>query len=97
MFFTKAGKSFAGAVIVYNIRSNSTTFEYSSAEGILVSDVDIDPITGTYVVAESSFDKSGRIIKLDSSGNIVFSFGEGTYSIINDINVQIDGSIVIST
>ena len=64
---------------------------------MLVSDVDLDAVSGTYVVAESSFDKSGRIIKLDSSGNIVFSFGEGTHSIINDINVQVDGSIVIST
>jgi len=97
MFFTKASTAFVGAVIVYDVRSSSTTFEYLSAEGIVISDVDVDAVTGTYVVAESSFDKSGRIIKLDSSGNIVFSFGEGMYSIINDINVQIDGSIVIST
>lgn len=97
MFFTKASSPIVGAVTIYDTRSQSTTFEYLSAEGIVVSDVDIDPISGTYVVAESSFDKSGRIIKLDSSGNIVFSFGEGTYGLINSINVQVDGSIVIST
>ena len=97
MFFTKAGTPFVGAVSIFDTRSNSTSFEYLSAEGIVISDVDTDAVSGTYVVAESSFDKSGRIIKLDSSGNIVFSFGEGVYSVINSIAVQVDGSIVIST
>ncbi len=97
MFFERSSNPYVGAVVIYDMLSNSTTFEYTSAEGILVSDVDIDPVSNSYVVAESSFDKSGRVIKLDASGNIVFSFGEGTYSIINDINVQIDGSIVVST
>lgn len=97
MFFTKTDKPFTGAVIVYDTRSMSTNFEYTSAEGVLVSDVDIDPVSGEYVVAESSFDKSGRIIKLDAVGNIVFSFGEGLYGLINDVNVQVDSSIVVST
>lgn len=97
MFFTKAGKPFSGAVMLYDIKSGATNFEYKSAEGIVVTDVDVDPVDGMYVVAESSFAKSGRVIKLDSSGNITFSFGEGVYSVINDINVQIDGSIVVST
>lgn len=97
MFFTKADTPFTGAVILYDIRSNATTFEYTSAEGVLVSDVDIDPVSGEYVVAESSFDKSGRIIKLDAVGNIVFSFGEGLYGLINSVAVQVDSSIVVST
>ena len=97
MFFTRAGTPFTGAVIVYDTRSGSTSFEYRSAEGIVVTDVDIDPISGSYVVAESSFEKSGRVIKLDASGNIIFSFGEGLYSLINSIAVQIDGSVVVST
>jgi len=63
----------------------------------MVTDVDIDPVSGAYVVAESSFQKSGRVIKLDAVGNISFSFGEGLYSLINSINVQVDGSIVVST
>lgn len=88
---------YVGAVVVFDRRSNATTFEYVSAEGVLVSDVDIDPNTGEYVVAESSFQKSGRIIKLDTAGNISFSYGEGLYSLINDIFVQVDSSIVIST
>ena len=88
---------FVGAVVVYDTRAGATTFEYLSAEGILVSDVDVDPQTGTYVVAESSLEKSGRIIKLDAVGNITFSYGEGLFSLINDVEVQIDGSMVIST
>ena len=64
---------------------------------VMVSDVDTDPQTGEFVVAESSFQKTGRVIKLDSSANVVFSFGEGLYSLINDVAVQVDGSIVIST
>lgn len=90
-------KPYVGAVTVLDTRSNASLFEYTSPEGLLVSDVDVDINTGEYVVAESSIQKSGRIIKLDSVGNIVFSFGEGLYSLINDITVQIDGSIVIST
>ncbi len=85
-----------GSVIVFDRSAGTTIFQYFSPEGILVSDVDIDQ-AGQYVVAESSFEKSGRVIKLDTVGNIVFSFGEGVYGLINDINVQFDDSIMIST
>lgn len=88
---------YVGSVVVYDLRSGSTVFEYISPEGMLVSDVDIDPVTGYYIVAESSVTKSGRVIKLDANGNIVFSFGEGLYSLINDVFVQYDGSVVVST
>ncbi len=90
------GTPLVGAVIVLDTRANATTFEYVSPEGIVVSDVDSDS-EGQYVVAESSFSKSGRVIKLDAVGNIIFSFGEGLYSIINDVKVQFDDSMVIST
>lgn len=86
----------AGAVLVLDTRTQSVLFEYISSEGLLVSDVDIDS-ENQYVVAESSFDQSGRVIKLDPFGNIVFSFGESIYSVINRISVQSDDSIVIST
>jgi len=88
---------YVGAVMVYNQDAQTATFQYTSPEGVVVSDVDLDPIDGTYVVAESSFARSGRIIKLDAAGNIVFSFGEGAYGVINDVNVQLDGSFIIST
>ena len=96
MFFGSSSP-FEGAVIVLDTQTGATSFEYSSPEGVLASDVDIDPSSGNYVIAESSFSRSGRIIKVDTVGNIVFSFGEGLYSIINDVAVQIDGSMVIST
>lgn len=97
LFFGNSQNPKKGAILVLDRRSGATTFEFTSSEGLLVSDVDIDPVTGYYVAAESSFKKSGRVIKLDSSGNIVFTFGEGIYSILNDISVQHDGSLVIST
>lgn len=97
MFFTKAGTPFEGAVLVYDTLSNATSFEYRSAEGVVVSDVDIDPISSTYVVAECSFERSGRIIKLDSTGNVVYSFGEGTYGVINSVRIKSSGEMVIST
>jgi hypothetical protein len=96
MFFGSS-TPFEGAVIILDTQTGATSFEYSSPEGVLASDVDIDSSSGNYVIAESSFSKSGRIIKVDTIGNIVFSFGEGLYSVINDVAVQIDGSIVIST
>lgn len=85
-----------GSVILFDKSVNTTIFEYTSSEGIIVSDVDIDSL-GQYVIAESSLIRSGRVIKIDTSGNIVFSVGEGTYSLINSINIQFDDSIVIST
>ena len=94
--FFSSGSPFAGGVVILDTKSGATTFEYSSPEGILASDADFD-VSGELVVAESSFKKSGRIIKVDAVGNIVFSFGEGLYSVINDVAVQIDGSMVIST
>ncbi len=85
-----------GSVILFDKNLNTTIFRYESPEGIVVSDVDIDSL-GQYVLAESSLDRSGRIIKIDTAGNVIFSTGEGLYSLINDIAVQVDGSIVVST
>jgi len=93
----QASSPFYGAVLLYDTNSETTLFSYQSPDGMLVSDVTVDPVTGYYVVAESSFDRSGRVLKLDSNGNIVFSFGEGLYTLINDVEVQNDGSFVIST
>jgi hypothetical protein len=100
IFFGENGNStapFVGIVMVYDTDLEMTTFRYTSAEGVLVSDVDIDPTSNYYVIAESSFDQSGRIIKVDGVGNIVYSYGEGLYTVINDVNVQIDGAMVVST
>lgn len=86
-----------GTVIVYDKKAQASIFQYVSPEGLFVSDVEINSF-GQYVVAESSFSgKSGRIITLDSFGNIIFSYGEGLYSCINSIRVLHDDTIVIST
>lgn len=87
---------YIGSVIVYDKRLNTAIFQYISPEGVLVSDVGLDS-HGQYVIAESSFARSGRIIKVDNIGNVIFSTGDGVYSIINSINIQFDDSIVVST
>ncbi len=96
IFFPESGSGHVGSVIVFDKSINTIIFKYTSAEGIIVSDVDVDSF-GQYVIAESSLSRSGRVIKIDTSGNVVFSIGEGTYSLINDISVQFDDTIVIST
>ena len=96
LFFGNDTSTKVGATIILDRRSGATVFEFISSEGLLVSDVTVDN-DGLYVLAESSFNKSGRIIKVDSTGNIVFTYGEGLYGIINDISIQNDNSIVIST
>ena len=97
MFFTTAPTPFVGVAVLYDTLSNGISFEYRSPEGLLVSDVDIDLLTGNYIIAESSFSNSGRVIKLDVYGNIEYSFGEGIYSIISSVRSQLDGSMIIST
>lgn len=70
---------------------------YTTSEGLLITDATID-LEGNMVVAESSLiGQSGRIIKLDNEGNIIFSYGEGLFSIINDVEIQSDGSMIISS
>ena len=96
IFFGSTTKPHVGSMVLYDKSVQTIIFEYISPEGILVSDVDIDN-SGNYVIAESSLNRSGRIIKLDTNGNIVFSYGEGTFSLINDVRVQIDDSMIIST
>lgn len=96
IFFPGTESGHVGSVVIFDKGTNTTIFKYTSAEGIIVSDVDVDSF-GQYVIAESSLVRSGRVIKIDTSGNVIFSIGEGTYSLINSINVQFDDSIVIST
>jgi hypothetical protein len=95
--FFGSDTSYRGSMIIFDTNTKSTIFEYISPEGTLISDADIDPITGQYIVAESSFDVAGKIVKIDAAGNVVYSYGEGLFSLINDITMQIDGAMVIST
>jgi len=99
MFFG-GENSFVGAFRTVSTATSggSEFFKYDTNEGAIVTDAGVDPITGNYVIAESAFTKqSGRVIQIDGSGNIVFSFGEGLYNMINDMEIQADGSIVISS
>ena len=95
IFFQNA--SYVGTVLVQEVSTNSVLFEYVSSENVVVSDACIDPRDGQFFVAETSFSSSGRIIKLDALGNIIFSYGEGVMGVINSINANNDGTITIST
>lgn len=97
LFFGNSTNSLSGAAIVLDRSSGATLFEYLSPDGLLVSDVIIDKTDGSYVIAESSLNQSGRIIKTDTLGNITFSFGEGTMQLVNSIQSDIDGTFTIST
>ena len=69
---------------------------YNSAENILISDADINS-QGYLVVAETSLQKSGRIVIIDNFGNSVFNFGEDLFGMVNDVNVKENNLMVVST
>ena len=78
----------AGVVSRYNTTAwVYTTGPYQSAENILVADADINS-NGYLVVAESSLEKSGRIITVDNFGNVTSSLLEGILGMVTDINVE---------
>lgn len=98
IFFGSA-KPYSGAVRTISTYTDggAEVFKYNTSSGLVVSDADFDSV-GNIVAAESTFvGRSGRIIKIDSGGNIIFSYGEGMYSVINDIKVKEDDSIIISS
>lgn len=94
--------AYRGAIrLVSTLQPGGTEiFQYNSPKGLLVSDACLDS-SGNIIAAESCFvGQSGRIIKLDGSGNITFSWGEGTFGMINDVQIQQDTSeswIVVTT
>lgn len=104
IFFGAGDDGYVGAVRTVSTatQGGAEIFKYNSSNGLVITDASIDGL-GNIVVAESSFKgRSGRIIKLDSSGNIIFSFGEGMYSLINDVEVKLatensEESIIVSS
>ena len=87
------------AGIIYNYNKNEWTYitgPYTSAENVLISDADINS-EGNLVIAETSFANSGRMITISNFGDITYSFGEGTYGLVNDLMIKSNNSMVIST
>lgn len=87
---------YAGRIFVIDKVNNKKQVMYSSPDGLYASDVDRYD-NGDLSVAESALvDSSGRLIRIDVFGNINWSFGAGTFHIINDCKVISDDSLIIS-
>ena len=87
---------FRGIVAIVDKVTSEQVFTYNSPDGLYPSDVDFD-IAGNILVSESDFGgNGGRVIKLDSFGNIIQQFGNGSFRAINDAKARINNNILIS-
>jgi len=90
-------KEFRGKTIILSISSENIFFNYDSSDGLYASDASFDD-NSNIILAESSIMKNvGRIIKLDPFGNIIAVYGNGQFTIINDVRSSGNGKILIST
>lgn len=88
---------YRGKVILIDKNTGAISFQYDLPDGSYASDAVLD-VVGNYVVAETSFlQNSGRIVKLDQFGNVVWQIGDGLFSKINDVRALLNNNIVIST
>ena len=92
---TLAMQTYKGICVIVDKSTSSIVFQYNSPDGLYVSDVMVDE-SGILCIAESGFGSSGRIIKLDSFGNIMWKFGERNYKNINHIRFMTNGNFLIS-
>ncbi|MFW6016471.1 MAG: hypothetical protein ACOCRK_08530, partial [bacterium] len=92
----KTLKDYRGQVVVIDKKNQKYNIIYESPDGLFPSDITLDN-DENILVSESSFSgSSGRLIKLDDYGNIIWRYGMGFFDIINTINNTKDGNIVIS-
>jgi hypothetical protein len=90
-------QNFVGTVLLVDMTSNLIAFRYNSPDGLYPSDIVIDN-DGYYVVAESSLSQqAGRIVTLDTNGNIIKLIEGGVYTKINDIRILNDNHLFVST
>ena len=83
--------------MIVDRNTKAISFQYDTPDGSYASDAVIDT-NNNFVVAETSFvSNSGRVVKLDSFGNVIFQIGGGTFSKINDVRALVNGNVFIST
>jgi len=88
---------FRGKVILLGRDTKSISFQYDTPDGSYASDAVVDR-DGSFVIAESSFlSNSGRIVRLDSFGNVIWQIGGGEFSKINDVRALLNNNIIVST
>lgn len=94
---TRKLAGYRGKVILLDRISGTINFQYDTPDGSYASDAMLDT-EGSYVVAESSFlQNTGRIVKLDQFGNVIWQIGDGLFSKINDVRALLNNDIIIST
>jgi len=90
-------KNYRGKVIVLNRSDKSITFEYVTSDNAFPSDAVLDE-NGLVVVAETSFiGNAGRVVKVDSDGNIVWQISGGLFAKVNDVRAKLNGDVIVST
>ncbi len=86
----------AGRVFTIDKVNNRQQVKYTSPDGLYPSDVDKYD-NGDDAVAESAVaSASGRLIRLDTFGNITWSYGSGQFHIINDNKVISADNLIVS-
>jgi len=90
-------EGYRGKTIILNKKDRSITFEYIASDNSYPSDAIMDS-RGYVVIAETSFiGNSGRVIKVDNEGNIVWQIGGGLLSKVNDVRARLNGHVIVST
>lgn len=88
---------YRGKVILIGRNTKAISFQYDLPDGSYASDAVIDS-SGNYVIAETSFvQNTGRVVKVDQFGNVVWQIGSGLFSKINDVRSMLNNDIIIST
>jgi hypothetical protein len=87
---------YAGRVFVFDKINNRQQIMYSSPDGLFPSFVS-GYDDGDIVVSESALgDASGRLVRIDPFGNINWSYGAGTFNLINSARVISDDNLIVS-
>lgn len=88
---------YRGKVILVNSNNKAISFQYDLPDGSYASDAVIDS-AGNYVIAETSFvQNTGRVVKVDQFGNVVWQISSGLFGKINDVRSLLNNDIIIST
>ena len=87
---------YRGRVIVLN-SDGTRSFQYSSPDGLYPSDASLKA-DGRIIVSESAVGSaSGRVINIDSFGQVLTEFSNGSFGLVNDARESGSGLTLIST
>ena len=88
--------NYIGKVILLDKANNRVQTFYTTPDKVFPSDIS-EFENGDFLVSESSFaSTAGRLVRLDSYGNIVFTYLNGTLAVIQDAKVLMNDRIIVS-